>query len=782
MGREDSFSTPARRRRIIADVARNAVRLYCNEGCKSIAYSKNRNYAAVVVQCSFRSYRALGTISKLRNAKLRRLALVIQCLVRSFIAKRTVSILRAKRRARSALLIQCAWRVFLAARLVRKARAQFLLERRIASAIKIQEYIRNYNRRKKYLLELRSAIRMQCRGRVWLAARKVKALRIIQRAKALLIKRILQWWMRRIKRRTAAAVVLQRYTRWRKVFLASRTIQCFLRRRIALMRRYLLREDLRISRLRDEVEIRAVATIDLLLLLTQLGPEAVLKWFLRNSVLNYTVLGGFSLGSVLLQVIEVSESSFLQYKPFSPLPRIIGSRRPSTDVVLMNSESDGGGDVKDEQDSDRVLVVERWPDPPKCEEPSGSFFPSNWSQWVSAFPLPVLPVLAVLPVKLDGKVGGSSVSRSRTNSKEKVPTAITHNNFNNTSNHELSALGMVGVVGVGATVSVDFKDSSILLQIILNDDKMTFPMTFASSRRSEELLSTVLNVEETDSDRQKAITKITFRLEAACGDAQKLSQLALAEDRIRRKSWKSTLKSESYESEENNENNQNSISGVRNEEIFRFKDLLVSVLRSESYTPVRRPPYFLPATSHSISAPSATSFSPILASSSSHISRRASSSSSPLLSRSSSMDSPTKGAYSLRVMLERHLAQEETPILKILDEVAVHKPEPSPPPRKVYPLPPMPVRAMELKVTLVAPPVVVPPAKIPPKIIKKPVKQRLRCPSAPFRREIVILIPIPDDWVLVAPIDYHKCATRVQVCHVRYPYRDIRGSIFNPIK
>jgi hypothetical protein len=118
--KDDKFSTPARRRRIVADAARNDLKKCYRQVCENIAISRRRNAAVLIIQCFFRVIISYRIQCGLRNRKLYFLAILIQCQVRIFLARERVQDLRWNRivqlKKRSAVSVQCAWRSFVAKR------------------------------------------------------------------------------------------------------------------------------------------------------------------------------------------------------------------------------------------------------------------------------------------------------------------------------------------------------------------------------------------------------------------------------------------------------------------------------------------------------------------------------------------------------------------------------------------------------------------------------------------------------------------------------------------
>ena len=729
---DDAFSTPARRRRIVAEVAKRAVKKYTIKARENVVISRGRSYAALLIECSFRCFRARHQLRKLRQEKLLSGVQNIQCLVRSFLARRRVEVVRYRFRMQMALLVQCAWRATLARRTARDLRAQHLYELMAASSIRIQRYCRGSMERKKKNLHIRSAIRIQNRIRVCLAIQKLKDLQALKAAKLIVILHLLRWWNRRRKVRSMAARVIQKYLRLRKLFVASRTIQCFLRCCIAKMKRYLLKEILRLNRLRDVIEISSMVPSSLLKYLAVSGPAETVKWFLRNSVINYTAETGFIFGAVLLQVLEVSESSYVQSREDIIVnDKDIIYNDDGSDIVnrkadILNIETNNG--------NERILVVEKWADGPECGELVNCILPHHWDS----------PISASIPLthKNIQKNIHENVQYDRADTREKFPKK---KQIIYSPEKPISALSQLG-----AKISVNLTDKTIQLEIVIPDDKVLVPMTFASSRNSLELMSTVLNVKPTEYDRSKAITKIIFILSVDEIHDESHSLFSLQRECTRTTDIM-TVPSQSV-----------TVSP------YNFKDLLLKVLTSEFdiYSNQLMSPYFVPS-----------SCSPSVCQSPRRLSNRflsrrgsASSCSSVLSSSSRDSNSISKNMYSLRVMLENidkyALPDKEeiivTPLplplpLPLIDTTTKYAA-----PVVVRQIPPVPVftpvPALTLLITLVPP---VKKIKIPRK--PRPLPMKLRCPSAPFRREIVILTPIPDDWVLIPPIDYNRAAMRLQV-------------------
>jgi hypothetical protein len=138
LGRKDPHSTPARRRRIIADVARFLVRQYCVKACSNLHTLRVHTAAALVIQCGYRCSLARRVHHMKRLKRWTRCATAIQLVRRAFLAKKELRRLRIEAAVRAclaaAIRLQAWARRLAAARLGALLRAQ----RRAGAAMVLQ--------------------------------------------------------------------------------------------------------------------------------------------------------------------------------------------------------------------------------------------------------------------------------------------------------------------------------------------------------------------------------------------------------------------------------------------------------------------------------------------------------------------------------------------------------------------------------------------------------------------------------------------------------------------
>jgi hypothetical protein len=362
----DPFSTPARRRRIIADLARVVLRNYFIKACD--------------------------------NVHQIRVSIIIQCAWRCYFARKLLFQLWLDRRTRSAILIQSVWRMKLARMLrIRLWKAYILKMKK-----KIAKFVADYMRRKrarlgrKKLLAKRkaekedklhyAAVMIQKNVRMFLCrqnyqyllyeyyqALKLKnfAARFIQRQwsrykvakKYLLMKRryfamriinrrVKTWWKRRKLKRHRAAIVIQKYVRR---YLA----QCLYARLLAIARKPrtptppprlptpsppepMIEEPevFAITPLltKETIEIHVELKHEILFSLIHKGLPFLVQWCIAQSIIRYSNSTGYAPGAVVQQVIHSVEAL---------------NAPPSTTSLPV-------ADSKASSANDRVIVIKHW--------------------------------------------------------------------------------------------------------------------------------------------------------------------------------------------------------------------------------------------------------------------------------------------------------------------------------------------------------------------------------------------------------------------------------------
>ena len=86
MRRRDPYSTPARRRRIIAEVTKSALRLYFLTACDNVHEFRIQTTATLLIQCAWRCFYAYKLRLLLYHARRRNAAVLIQSVWRMKLA------------------------------------------------------------------------------------------------------------------------------------------------------------------------------------------------------------------------------------------------------------------------------------------------------------------------------------------------------------------------------------------------------------------------------------------------------------------------------------------------------------------------------------------------------------------------------------------------------------------------------------------------------------------------------------------------------------------------
>ena len=207
----DPYSTPARRRRIIAVFAKSVLRQYCITACSRVARQRLERWAAIQMQCLFRRVLAVRLIKKLLFTRNNQAAIKLQNFVRMNLAKRYLKELRKDAYNRNvtkkieelhfAAKARVRKRVYLSNQRAKK------ISKLNSAAIGIQRIFRGMLGRRRYgriKFELErstaAAISMQCKIRQFIAGKKLQALK----RKMVATARIIAVW-RAARRHTCAA-------------------------------------------------------------------------------------------------------------------------------------------------------------------------------------------------------------------------------------------------------------------------------------------------------------------------------------------------------------------------------------------------------------------------------------------------------------------------------------------------------------------------------------------------------------------------------------------------
>mmetsp|Transcript_15498 Transcript_15498/g.25818 ORF Transcript_15498/g.25818 Transcript_15498/m.25818 type:complete len:1284 (-) Transcript_15498:206-4057(-) len=318
----DPFSTPARRRRLVADVARFLLKQYCTQACSLVHMSRLRNRSATVIQCMLRSYLARRLFRCMLFKKHSDAATRMQALMRMVLAKDVLRRLQARRRLQLAthlaVCLQCLSRVRRSHIVVAKVR-----EEKTRVAVGVQRLFRGRcgrrrsQQRRRQLEMMRNAkqqaaIRVQSQIRRRKAERVLLQLRMIYEMEMCMSSRIAFHWRRRCRRRRLAVIEIQRVERGRRGRRAA--AMAARKREEEQMRveneRLMAIEDRRASLLRAQhrVEVRVDLSPSLLGSLKRCKIATLIKWCVEQSVLKYEEedRGSYAMGEVIKQVLRAT--------------------------------------------------------------------------------------------------------------------------------------------------------------------------------------------------------------------------------------------------------------------------------------------------------------------------------------------------------------------------------------------------------------------------------------------------------------------------------------------
>lgn len=375
----DVYSTPARRRRIIADVARFLLRQYCTKACKNVLIFRRHTAAALRIQCGFRIYVAKKLYHQKRLTRWTRCAIAIQLVRRCCLARRELERLKELERLRrihaAATVLQCWYRRLVAIKIV-----NILRERRRDWACRcIQRVYRGRAARLMYyaLYELSqrlkrrrnaAALRIQCLVRVRAAVKHVQWRRRHARALRRIHIAVSLWWWRRQRRllEECARSLLQRGVRGLLGRLYVRRLRGVLaeRRRLEELHRRrecndMARADINAPEPVGTVELRLELPGTLLRHMSSEGPSAVAKWAVQQNIFRVDnvvrldtdasvirlahqssdlpeVIPRLSFGDlinrVLEKVLDTPENSVVSAESSEP-PRLLSVQRPEAVIA-----------------------------------------------------------------------------------------------------------------------------------------------------------------------------------------------------------------------------------------------------------------------------------------------------------------------------------------------------------------------------------------------------------------------------------------------------------------
>lgn len=323
-GEDDPYSTPARRRRIIADIAIFLLRQYCIKACKHVIVYRRETSATIQIQSMIRRYLAIKVRIHRRHTRQMKAALVIQCGLRQKFAVTELE----RRRRRNELtkllamtpVVQRAWRCHRA----RKKVAALQLtshknkkQRALLAACNIQRIARGYvarrtctpllkdarekefNRRRAACIEIQSICRM------YLSMKKVKALRIQKQALLKIVNAAWPWCCRRRRKRTIQTA--KQLSNWIKRKLFS--LRLHYRRVARVLAAQQQEEEDAIKKQEANRQLAVAIRVpmsDKILKNLQTQPNSdIVRWCLQRSLLRRDSIG-FHVGPLVEQILEVA--------------------------------------------------------------------------------------------------------------------------------------------------------------------------------------------------------------------------------------------------------------------------------------------------------------------------------------------------------------------------------------------------------------------------------------------------------------------------------------------
>lgn len=316
----DPFSTPARRRRIIADMAKLTLRLYYLNACDNVHRWRIETKAALIVQCSVRAFLARRKLFRLRFAWHTKAAVTIQAAWRRRRAVNLRNRLLAerllRRQRRLAVVVEHLWEI----RKAKLYRAALLIARRLAlekkrflAARRIQQYYRGHNARRAFA-HIWYQHQLMRRYRFHFASVLQKYFRRFRQRRHYLLYLQRQQHRQRAIRIVTSALALNRYLqqqrRRRQARLRERrnaaavTIQCWYRKLRAQKYVQLLRTPHISTTYTTPVEISVELAPKALGIFQKRSAAFFLQWCLKMCLVRFDLRDGFAAGSILHQVMR----------------------------------------------------------------------------------------------------------------------------------------------------------------------------------------------------------------------------------------------------------------------------------------------------------------------------------------------------------------------------------------------------------------------------------------------------------------------------------------------
>jgi hypothetical protein len=316
---KDPFSTPARRRRIIADLAKNVLRVYYLSAAQNVCRFRYERKSAIKLQCRVRQFLAKKRVLYLIYWKQVISVTIIQCTWRVYSAKRKLKNLRNNLWRKRALNLVSAmedlWYIRKAKlhKLAIKISKQLILEKkRNRAATKIQTIFRRhsvqkilkhhqYNRKLMQYKLFTSAIMTQKHFRRYLQRKKYLCLiRKRQLAVYTIISSLSRWKYKMRKHRKlfqnaeyAKKLQLERFS--------ATKIQSWFRMKLAKVFLVALKPIIQSSVQKIEIEIQLAYSV--IRMFQQQEIQQFFRWILQHGIVSFNLSKGFHIGSVIEQVL-----------------------------------------------------------------------------------------------------------------------------------------------------------------------------------------------------------------------------------------------------------------------------------------------------------------------------------------------------------------------------------------------------------------------------------------------------------------------------------------------
>ena len=383
----DPFSTPARRRRIIADVAKKVLKHYCLTACDNVHRLRIETAASIIIQCAWRCCRARRRLRRLKRRKQRKNAIIIQSYTRRFLAillrrKLTKDRFQQNGRRLKSLLVP-RWRSYVERMNTRRDLYHKCLKRRKKrheAAITIQKHSRRcvfhqvvqillYAKKIKNYKFNRDATKIQSMARMFVKRQQYQRWKKHKASIEMVRRNVHKWWELcktrkriRLKKLNAAAVKIQ--TQVRRM-LAMKLLQKLREEAAAKALIVPIREPtpepiiypLKPSPRRERIEIRVEMNVSIIQSLKAGGWRNFIMWCLENAILYYNIDTGYRPGAIILQVMKSVE--MVQFQKEREKERLKMELQGEAPTSVQGDEQVGGPNWE-MHGKDSVITIKSW--------------------------------------------------------------------------------------------------------------------------------------------------------------------------------------------------------------------------------------------------------------------------------------------------------------------------------------------------------------------------------------------------------------------------------------